>query len=1025
LLVPSKEIELRHRGNGSVVEVREAEHVNIACWVRNTKPVSQIKWFRNGSPLPKDKVQSKEDASGEKLFSVYTSITLYPKLDDNHAVYTCEVHHPALPAPLRSSVTISVLYPPGVPEIEGYQDGDIVQVGDTLTLACISRGGNPPATLTWTKDGVLLTAKYKNATREATNTYTFTVTAGDNNAVYRCEATNIVTLQPFEASVKLSVLFAPSRVTITGPKEAKAGDMVTMTCTTAPSNPSVDVAWKLDGSAVQPASDQATVQTKEGWVTSSNLTITLTRQDPDVKSFTCLAESQKLQETVIQSANLKIIYPPRPPVIIGYEEGTPIMAHSIQRIKCVSIGGNPLPTVKWYKGSKEYASLSTVTGSGVSSVLEIMAQPDDNQATYNCKASNSATTKPLTTSVKTTVLFPPKAVSITLVPETPKEGDTVVLTCESGSANPESSIQWLHNGNPMASHHQSRVDAQHGGKATRSRVRMNVTSADDGAVFTCRASNDIQEAAQDSAVLRVLHKPLFLHPPMEKHEVKQGDTVVLNVSARANPSKISYAWTKDGVPLPGPDDAYSWQETAAHKVFYRGPSLHVYQAQKEDSGDYECEASNSQGATKTTIIVKVLYPATVTKISKYAMVGPGENASFECVVDANPLTEDVIRWRRLGFDMRRRTRVVLEKGRSYLTVYNVSERDKGAFECVAHNGLGEEFVRSTLLIVKFKAVMHSPREALTTVAADVGRSLRLSCSADGAPKVTFVWTLEDSVIAETATGGHRHAIHSEQLDVLRWESVLVVKYVHAQDYGQYSCTARNELGSDSARFRVRPRGKPDPPEGVRVLNTTHTSVLLSWTAGFNGGLDQQFRIRFRRTEDEATNAYDYTDLIPGEVSLYLIGGLEPGTEYAFSVLGRNALGESDYSEESEAISTLFGWPDQDASSAMIDALSGRKGEVPRLLLVSVAIVGTLLLLLNAVLVICFMKRRKRRQQQLSGTEKDSMGTAADTRMYTPSKYHETINGEALRPLSEHALPTNGRANGQEEIAMKEIPVRSN
>lgn len=96
--------------------------------------------------------------------------------------------------------------PPGVPEIEGYQDGDIVQVGDTLTLACISRGGNPPATLTWTKDGVLLTAKYKNATREATNTYTFTVTAGDNNAVYRCEATNLVTLQPFEASVKLSVL---------------------------------------------------------------------------------------------------------------------------------------------------------------------------------------------------------------------------------------------------------------------------------------------------------------------------------------------------------------------------------------------------------------------------------------------------------------------------------------------------------------------------------------------------------------------------------------------------------------------------------------------------------------------------------------------------------------------------------------------------------------------------------------------------------------------------------------------------
>lgn len=98
-------------------------------------------------------------------------------------------------------------------------------------------------------------------------------------------------------------------------------------------------------------------------------------------------------------------------------------------------------------------------------------------------------------------------------------------------------------------------------------------------------------------------------------------------------------------------------------------------------------------------------------------------------------------------------------------------------------------------------------------------------------------------------------------------------------------------------------GKPDPPEAIRALNFTHTSVLLSWTAGFNGGLEQQFRIRFRRTEDES-GTFDYTDLIPGEVSLYLVGGLEPGTEYAFSVLGRNALGESEYSDESEVVTTL-------------------------------------------------------------------------------------------------------------------------
>ncbi len=37
--------------------------------------------------------------------------------------------------------------PPGSPSIEGYTKGDVISVSDTLTLACISRGGNPLAKL--------------------------------------------------------------------------------------------------------------------------------------------------------------------------------------------------------------------------------------------------------------------------------------------------------------------------------------------------------------------------------------------------------------------------------------------------------------------------------------------------------------------------------------------------------------------------------------------------------------------------------------------------------------------------------------------------------------------------------------------------------------------------------------------------------------------------------------------------------------------------------------------------------------
>lgn len=39
-------------------------------------------------------------------------------------------------------------------------------------------------------------------------------------------------------------------------------------------------------------------------------------------------------------------------------------------------------------------------------------------------------------------------------------------------------------------------------------------------------------------------------------------------------------------------------------------------------------------------------------------------------------------------------------------------------------------------------------------------------------------------------------------------------------------------------------GKPDPPTDVKVLNVTDSSVILTWSPGFDGGLAQQFNIRY-------------------------------------------------------------------------------------------------------------------------------------------------------------------------------------
>lgn len=64
---------------------------------------------------------------------------------------------------------------------------------------------------------------------------------------------------------------------IRGPPEAPRGGTVVLSCETDPSNPRSDLWWTIDGQKVS-AGEESVLETSEGWVTTSNLTITLTRQ---------------------------------------------------------------------------------------------------------------------------------------------------------------------------------------------------------------------------------------------------------------------------------------------------------------------------------------------------------------------------------------------------------------------------------------------------------------------------------------------------------------------------------------------------------------------------------------------------------------------------------------------------------------------------------------------------------------------------------------------------------------------------
>ena len=42
--------------------------------------------------------------------------------------------------------------PPGPPEIQGYIEGETIRKGQTVSLTCVSHGGNPLAQIVWIKN---------------------------------------------------------------------------------------------------------------------------------------------------------------------------------------------------------------------------------------------------------------------------------------------------------------------------------------------------------------------------------------------------------------------------------------------------------------------------------------------------------------------------------------------------------------------------------------------------------------------------------------------------------------------------------------------------------------------------------------------------------------------------------------------------------------------------------------------------------------------------------------------------------
>ncbi|XP_014473522.1 PREDICTED: nephrin [Dinoponera quadriceps] len=998
---PPRKVEISSHPNKKKIEVKVGESRRLECIVRSAKPAASIIWYRgnvqikggdttiNAISIEGDKETSKPGEKSKELlkYDTHGSITIVPTADDNEMDYTCEANHPAIPIdrPMRATIKLSVFYPPGAPYIEGYTEGETVQRGQNVELACRSRGGNPPAQIIWFRNDEQISRSYRTEGGASENVLSFTARAQDEKARYRCEVSNIMSVQPMKVHVDLTVLFAPAGVTITGPTEAKADDQVLITCTTENSNPPADIKWTVDGHNFESNASKTEPAPNGGWITSSNVTFGINRRSRSIVVI-CHASNAKLTENVVGTHTINVIYPPSKITVTGYEEGTTISAGTVLRLSCVATAGNPLATLTWYKNDRKVQGTVRTRSHAVSSDLQILVNASDNNAHVRCEATNSATEIPLLKVHVLKVNFPPERVKINREPQDFHAGQEGRIICESSSSNPAAEMSWWKNGIPVPGTRNGTKNGLYGGFVSFVELALDLTEEMNGEVYTCEAKNtELGRSIHDATTLDVLYKPIF--SPLDPYELTglEGEPFVISVSARGNPNTTEYTWTRDGLPL-----GSSGKRITAH-----GSTLNITRLDRHDAGTYICEALNKEGTTFYQLNLTVQYPAKIKRTSSSGIVyPPGAEAKLFCEVDGSPIGDEYVTWQKVGSnpELPGRYSTSFVNRTSYLHIEQPSQEDVGEYRCKVNNGIGNVTSDPILFITNFKPEMTNT-PLTRKAAANKGINVQLFCKARGSPLPHFTWIFNGKTLLPNATENKYSITHSD-LSELYSETTLTIYHVRSQDYGKYQCRAQNKMGYSTDDIHLDVTSPPDKPSDLEVYNVTHDSVTVIWKRGFDGGLPTSHQIRWRQALDYE-DRYHYLDISPGDYKA-TISGLSLGTYYVFSVKAINEKGDSGFLPDLLKVQTLRPNKEENLQDVLLE-----KGDFPMNYVYTFAATSVIFFIVNVFIMLWYIVR-KRNKARINKSQ------TAD--MYAPSTVNgDTMTGE-LSSMSDEKSDVNFDAN---------------
>ncbi|XP_026178915.1 hemicentin-1 [Mastacembelus armatus] len=673
--------------------------------------------------------------------------------------------------------------------------GDVrdVILNNPISLYC-ETNAVPPPTLTWYKDGQLLTSTDKVLIMPGGRMLQIPRAQAEDTGRYTCVAVNEAGEDSIQYDVR--VLLPP---TIRGTDSDLPHEVTVLVNKTTQldchvdGNPVPKITWFKD-------SQQISSDTPHRVLSNGRTLQVMTAQVSDTGRYVCVADN--VAGSAEKSFNLNVHVPP---TIIGPNpENVTVVVNNFVSVSCEATGFPP-PTLSWLndRGPIQGNPNALIMPGG--RTLQILKSKVSDGGKYTCVAVNAAgeaykhiyLSVFVPPSIRDSSRDSPVVVNVLV-------GNSVTLECES-NAVPPPTITWYKNGRVVTQSANVRILAE------GQMLQIKGSEVSDTGQYVCKATN-VAGQVDKNFHLNVYVPPSFDGPAEERVVETISNPVTFACDAVGIPPP-TLTWLKDGRPIEN-------LESLEMHIFSGGSKLQIARSQLSDSGTYTCVASNIEGKAQKSYYLTIQVPPSISGSEVPSEMGVLLNESIQLVCRAQGSPTPTIRWLKDGEminnTMNRGLRISPDG--STLTLIGAQTSDSGKYTCVATNTAGEED-RIYNLNVYVPPVIDGSSETTEELTTILDSSISIECVATGSPPPRLSWLRNGLPLPV-----------SSHIRLLSAGQVFRIMRAQVSDGGTYTCVASNRAGVDNRHYNLQVHVPPvldgaGSSEDVTVVRGNFASLL--------------------------------------------------------------------------------------------------------------------------------------------------------------------------------------------------------